>query len=345
MDVIDLRSDFLTRPTPAMRDAMNAVSREPGQFGLRENPRQQALERRIAEMLGTEDALLFPTCTMANEVALMLLARPGDVVAAQPDVHIITSEAGAPAVLGGLSVVAVAQDPPMPPLSAWEAMARQTSDELKPRVVAFALENTHNRSGGTVLPLAYTRDVVAIAKAAGIAVHLDGARLFNAAVALGVEPKALCESCDTVAISLNKALGAPIGAALASSRAQIVRALVHRQRLGGGIRPTGLIAAAALVGLEDWRSLADDHRRARRLAELVAVRGLVVDPEVVETNIVAVGLARGGPTPEVFCERLARSGVLALPFGPARVRLVTYRDIGDAEIERAAAIIRHAIEP
>jgi threonine aldolase len=336
MTVVDLRSDFLTRPTPAMVDAMAAAAREPAQFGLREDPRQQALERRLAGLLGLEDSLLFPTCTMANEVGLMLHGRPGDVVATQIDSHIVTSEAGAPAALGGLSVEVVPGDPVMPALEAWEAIARRASDALKPKVAVFELENTHNRGGGAPLDASYMAGVVGIAARYGIRVHVDGARLFNAAVALSAEPAALVRGCDTVAVSLNKGLGAVVGGALAGSRAQIERALVLRQRLGGGIRPTGIIAAAGLVAVETWPSLTEDHRRARILAQaLTGMRGIDVRPPA--TNIVIVAVQPGGPDAAVLCDRLAARGILALPFGDRRIRLVVYRDIDDAAIERAAA--------
>jgi len=343
---VDLRSDFLTRPTPAMIAAMTEAAREPGHFGLREDPRQQALERRLAQLLGQEDALLFPTCTMANEVGLMLLARPGEVVATHAATHIVTSEAGAPAALGGLSVEVVPGDPVMPAPEAWAALAGRGTDSLLPRVAAFSLENTHNRGAGAPLTAAYMAEIVGIAKRHGIGVHLDGARLFNAAVALSVQPSDLARGCDTIAVSLNKGLGAVIGGALAGSCDLIARALTLRQRLGGGIRPTGMVAAAGLLAIESWPRLVEDHRRARRLAErLAGMAELRVDPAQVVTNIVVATIAAGGPSPAALCDRLARNGVLALPFGPGRIRLVVYRDIDDAAIDQAAAAIADSLKP
>jgi threonine aldolase len=340
VQVIDLRSDFLTRPTPAMRRAMEAAALEPAQFGLREDPHQAALERRAAAVLGKEDALLFPTCTMANEAALMVLTRPGEIVAAQADAHIITSEAGAPAALAGVSVVPVPGAPIAPLIAEWETMARRNSDELRSRVGAFVLENTHNRGGGAMLSAAYTREVCGIAHRHGIGVHIDGARLCNAAVAQSCRPSDLADACDTVAVSLNKGLSAPLGAVLAGSRALIERALIVRQRLGGGIRPTNIVSAAARVALEDWSHLAEDHRRAHRLAErLAGALGLRIDPAAIATNIVVAGIPSEGPTPEAFCVMLAERGVLALPFGAGRIRFVIYRDIDDDAIDRAADIV------
>ena len=341
--IVDLRSDFLTRPTAAMCSAMLSAAQAPAQFGLREDPYQQRLEHRLAELLGAEDALLFPTCTMANEVALQLLTLPGEIVLAPPDAHIVTSEAGGPSAIAGVQVVAVPGTSPCPAVGAWEALARSATDELKPRVAALVLENTHNRAGGYVVPLAYVSEVLAVARSAGLRAHLDGARLFNAAVALGVEPRALCAGFDTIALSLNKALGAPIGAALAGSRMLIQRALTLRQRLGGGIRPTGILAAAALEGLADYGHLAADHARARVLAfGLTGVHGLRVDTEAVHTNIVLVDLIAGDRTAQDLCDSLQREGLRVLPFGAHRVRLVVYRDITDADIATAIAAF-HAV--
>jgi threonine aldolase len=338
VQVIDLRSDFLSRPTLEMRRAMERAAIEPAQFGLREDPRQIALEKRVAELLGMEDAVLLPTCTMANEIALMLLAQPGELVVTQQEAHVLTSEAGAPAALGGLSVLAIPDYRPQ--IAAWDVMARQPPDELKQRVALFVLENTHNRSGGAVLSPTYTQEVCSVAHKNGVRVHIDGARLFNSAVSQSCEPAALVEGCDTIAISLNKGLGAPLGAALAGSHSLIKRALVLRQRLGGGIRPTGILAAAALVALENWSHLAEDHRRARRLAERLAqAPGLIVSESGVSTNIVVVTIGSSSPSPAAFCAMLGERGVLALPFGPMCIRLVIYRDIDDAAIERAADII------
>jgi len=336
--VIDLRSDLLTRPTAAVRAAMDEAAAGPTYFGLREDPHQQALERRVAALLGCEDALLFPTCSMANEVALMLLARPGETVVAQPLAHIVTSEAGAPAALGGLLVEPVPGEGAMPDLAGWNAAAERGDDALKPRVAVFALENTHNRSGGVAVTASYQDTVLSLARRHGIATHLDGARVFNAAVALGIAPDALTSGFDTVAISLNKAIGAPVGAALGGSVARIEAALRLRQRLGGGIRPTGIWAAGALAALSDLDHLAEDHRRARSLArELSGVPGLSARAG---TNIVVAKLVSGRP--DAFCAVLAQHEVLALPFGADAVRFVLYRDIDDESVTRAARAIRLA---
>lgn len=334
MHLVDLRSDVLSRPTAAMIDAMSEAARDRPFFGLREDPRQQELEHRVAELLGHEDALFFPTCTMANEVALQLLTRPGDLVAAPSDAHIVTSEANAPAVLSGVRIEAVPGQAPMPPLEAWERMALRRGDTQNPRVSTFAIENTHNRASGAVVDPQYTYELAQIARRHGMNLAVDGARLFNAAVALGCAPRELACHADTVTISLNKSLGAPNGAMLAGSKDLIGRALVLRHRLGGGFRPTGVLAAAALEALGSWPMLAQDHRRARRLRDgLEALGGLrLLEPA---TNIVIAIIEVPGLTPSSLCGRLQAQGVLAMPFGDDRIRMVTYRDIDDAAIEQA----------
>jgi threonine aldolase len=337
MTIVDLRSDLLARVTPAMLRAMCEAAGGRTEFELRGDPYQAALENRLAELLGQEDALIFPTCTMANEVALQLLASPGETIAVPRDVHILSSEANAPAALGGLHVAEVPGDPPLPPPEAWEAMARGKGNALNPRVAAFSIENTHNRSGGAVISPEAMAGVLAVARRHGVNVHLDGSRLLNAAVALRCEPKELAGACDTVSISLNKGLGAPIGAALAGSKATIARALRLRQRLGGGIRPTAIPAAATMAALEDWRRIGEDHRRATKLAEgLARLPGIKVLPP--QTNIVAVEIVCDSLSPEALCQRLAENGVLVIPFGARRVRMVVYGDIDDAAVDHAVRV-------
>lgn len=342
MEPVDLRSDVLSRPTGAMIDAMTAAARERTYFGLREDPHQQLLEHKVAKLLGHEDALLFPTCTMANEVALQLLTRPGDLVAAPSDAHMVTSEANAPAVLSGVRIESVAGTAPMPPLAAWERMAGRRGDTQNPRVSTFAIENSHNRAGGAVVDAAYTCELGQLAKRYGLHLMVDGARLFNAAVALGCEPRELARHADTVSISLNKSLGAPNGAMLAGSRELIDRALVLRHRLGGGFRPTGILAAAAMVALESWPRLVDDHQRARRLyTGLSAMAGLTLQEPA--TNILIVVIEVPGLTPHLLCQRMAERGVLTMPFGEDRIRMVTYRDIDDAAIDLAIAAMAQCL--
>jgi threonine aldolase len=339
--VIDLRSDLLARPTPQMIDSVVEALRDSPSFELREDQRQRRVEARIAELTGHEDALLFPTCTMANQVALAILARPGDAVLTQRDAHIVTSEAGAPSAISGLQLETVPGDPASPEVERWTAMAESSRAGTRSRITTFVLENTHNRSGGRVLTVEYVSAVLAEASRLGLRTHLDGARLFNAAVALGCRSEALAGGFDSVAISLNKGLGAPFGAALAGSRALIEAALVWRQRLGGGMRRYGPLAAAAELALADFRHLGDDHRRARHLAQgLEALPFCSVASHRVETNIVILELAAGGGPAAQLSAMMEAQGIKLLPLDERRVRMTTYRGISDEDIDRVVDALR-----
>jgi len=341
MPAIDLRSDVLTQATPAMAAAIARALGERSFFELREDPRQAAAERAIAQALGHEDALLTPTCTMANQIALALLTRPGDAVLAPADAHVAVSEAGAASAIAGVQIVTAPGDPARPDAETWHRAIRSGGGALPPRITAIVVENTHNRSGGRIVRPREIGALLAAARDAGAAAHLDGARLANAAVALDVPMKALADGFDTVAISLNKGIGAPFGAAIAGSRRSIERALVLRQRFGGGVRRFGALAVAIAPALADCSHIAADQRRARRLATALRdVRG-VRPPEIPETNIVLAtleGIAATG-----VAEALERRGVLVLPVGPDRLRLTTYRGIEDADIDRAATAFADAV--
>ena len=331
---IDYRSDLLARPTPEIKAAVLAALAAAPAFELREDARQRQLEARVAELLGKEDSLFFPTCSMANEAALALHCRPGDAVLAEAGTHVITSEAGAPGGIAGAIVLGLPGDNGLPDPAAVAERIADGADPSRPRVAALALENTHLRSGGRVLDAEASGALAAVCREAGVAVHLDGARLFNAAVAAGKPLAELAGIADTVALSLNKGLGAPFGAMLAGPRAAIAEALRVRHRLGGGFRPTAIPAAAALAALASWDHIADDHRRARDLAAgLAALPGLALAE--VETNIVFVDLAEGAAP--ALVETLATQGVRVLPYGPSRIRLVTHRGIDDEAVRRTLA--------
>lgn len=335
---IDMRSDLLSRPSPEIIEAIcTALSAAPA-FELREDAAQRKLEARMAELLGHEDALLFPTCTMANQAALLLQARPGETVLAPADAHITTSEAGAPEALAGVRMIGLPGVMPDP--AAWWDMSGTPADAQRSRVAMFLIENTHNRAGGQPLPPEYVDAVLHIAAERGIRSHLDGARLLNAAIALDVPLRALASGFDTVAISLNKGLGAPFGGILTGARKLIGDAVVVRQRLGGGIRPTGFLAAGALAALDDLSHVAEDHRRARRLAAGLAAHA-TVDPPA--TNIVLLHLHDVQASSQDLCAALADDGVVALPFGAHTVRFVTYRGITDSDIERVIAAVAGAL--
>lgn len=346
--MIDLRSDFLARPSEAMLRAAARASAGPLYFGLREDPWQRRLEARVARMVGMEDALIFPTCTMANTTGMMLAAAPGSAVLTQPGAHVLVSEAGAGTALGGLVLTAVdgttgGGSAAMPALSSWEESMSAMADAQRPAVRLCVLENTHNRSGGVAIPPAYIDAFVGMARQRGIALHLDGSRLFYAAQALGVDVPSLTRGFDTVSVSLNKTMGAPVAAVLAGSAALIERALVIRQRLGGGLRPTGVACAASLAGLDELDQLGEVIALARRLREgLSACPGLGLQAPGVTSNLVMVELP-GPTTPAAAVERMNALGLKALAMDARRVRFALYRGVQRPQIERALSIATKAM--
>jgi len=308
-----------------MVDAMRRAAEQPCGFELREDPVVCQLEEYAAEIIGKEDALFVPTCTMANQIALHLHCRQGELFLTEANAHVVTSESAAPAALTGA----------MPKLLAAEAGAidlddlRDTlapGDAQRPRAAMVVQENTHVRSGGRVVPFAHIRAASEIARSHGVPVHIDGARIFNAAISLAIDARDLAAQCSTVAFNLNKGLGAPLGAILAGSKKVIAEAVRVRQMFGGGWRPAGIPAAAGIVALDTMiERLHDDHRHARQLASgLASMAGLHVDVHKVESNIV---LARPtSMTPSALAADLAQHGVRVLPFGN-HVRLVTHHEI------------------
>ncbi len=334
---VDLRTDFVSRPTEAMVAAMMEAARSPPAFGLREDPTVRRLEARAAERIGKEDALFCPTCTQANQIAIHLHCRPGEAFVAEASAHVVRSEAGAASALSGAMPRPVAGTRgAMAPMDVAAAIA--AGDAQRSRTALVVVENTHVHSGGAVVPLETMCDIRAIAARAGVPVHLDGARLFNAATALGVDAQALAACADTVAFNLNKGLGAPIGAIFAGPCDLIEEAVRLRQMFGGGWRPAGILAAAGVVALDAMVDrLAEDHANARRLAgAIAAMPGIRIDGPV-ETNIVLAGVERSGLDAGTLAEALAAEGILVLPVDARTVRLVTHPDVGDAEIAATIA--------
>jgi threonine aldolase len=341
--MIDLRSDTATKPTQAMREAI--ANAEVGDEQIREDPTVNELERRAAEVLGQEDSVFVPTATMANEIALRVLGEPGDELIAEERSHILIAELGGPAVHAGLMTR------PMPSVA-----GRFTTDQVRgaarkgdlghvPTTRIVAIENTHNASGGRVWPLA---EVVAMAETCrdlDLRLHLDGARLFNAAVASGVEPSAIAGNADTVTICFSKGLGCPLGAIVAGSAERMVRARRYKHQFGGAMRQAGIVAAACVYALgHNVDRLADDHARARRLAEALHEAGVAIDLERVETNFVqldvgAMGLAAGDATERLVAEGVRLSGTAL----PGVLRAVTHLGIADEDIDRAIEAIPRAL--
>ena len=336
---IDLRSDTVTRPTPAMRAAMAAA--EVGDDVLDGDPTVRALESRTAEILGKQRALFFPTGSMANQAAIMLHAAPGTEALCDSAAHVIQWEMGAMAALAGVQPRGITGTDGVMRAADLRAGARAPS-RYAPAASVVCLENTHNGAGGRVSTVRESAELVDVARELGLPVHLDGARLWNAAVATGATMAELAAGADTVMVSFSKGLGAPVGAALAGTDAQIARAWVIRKRLGGGMRQSGILAAGALHGVAQHRSrLADDHVNARVIATRVgAVPGArVVAPD---TNIVMVDLPDGVTAPEVV-RRCADGGVLISPWTNTRIRAVTHLDVDAVQAREAAEILAAAI--
>ena len=331
--MIDLRSDTVTRPTPAMRAAI--AQAEVGDDVYGEDPTVRRLEERVAELIGTEAALFVPTGTMANQVALQVLARPGEEVILGKDAHCWAFESGALAALAGLQSQMVGRDGRFGPDDVRAAYKPASTYWLAPTTVV-AVENTHNWGGGVCWDRAELAAVVATARDLGMRLHLDGARIWNAAVAQGVPERDLCRGFDTVSVCLSKGLGAPLGSLVCASRERIVHARRVRKMLGGGTRQVGMIAAGGLHAVEHHRErLADDHANARALAD-----ALGLDPARVETNIVMID---AGVPAGLVVEAARRRGVLVGSAGAERVRAVTHLDVDRAACLTAARAIREAI--
>jgi threonine aldolase len=341
---IDLRSDTVTKPTPAMRQAMAEAEVGDDVFG--EDPTVRALEEKTAALLGHEAALFCPTGTMANQIAVFLHTRKGDEALLEAKAHIVLYELGAMAALSG--VMPRLLDSPRGFLGVEQvAAAIRPGSDLFQRTALLCLENTHNMQGGTVWLLEELHAVRAATQAAGVKVHLDGARLWNAAVSSGRAPHEIAAGFDSVMVSLSKGLGCPVGSMLAGSRGFILAARQARKRFGGGMRQAGILAAAGLHALDHHRErLADDHANAKELARRLAeLPGLKLDASTVETNIVIAELTGTAPGAPEFLAALKQRGVLAVPVGPRAVRFVTHLDIdaGDvtAAIVACAAVLKN----
>ena len=336
--MIDLRSDLCSVPTDEMWEAMREA--ELGWATVGEDASVNALCERAAALLGKAAATWVPTCGMANLVAMLTFCEPGDRVVLESASHVLTSEAMGIMEIARLDPCSLwARDGRMDPAAVEELVAEQ-------RATLLILENTHTRAGGTTLSVELTEELAAAAKRHHCRVHLDGARLVNAAVALGVPLADLAAPANSVVLSLNKGLSAPLGAVLAGSEAVVERARLVLHRLGGAsVHRAGIAAAAGLVALDTMVDrVADDQRRARDLGRLLAaIPGIRLEPELVETNIVLADVAATGLEPAALVALLEAAGLRVLERGTTRIRLVTHRLIGDEEIERAAAIVAAAV--
>ena len=325
MKFIDLRSDTVTRPTPEMRAAMAAA--EVGDDVYGEDPTVNQLERRAAEVFGREAALFVPTGTMGNQIAIRLLTQPGQEVIAESRAHILDFEMATTAVFSGCLIRAV---PAEGGILTWKHIESAITPvgPFRAPTGLIEIENTANLAGGRVTRPDILEQIWAGAKDRKLPLHLDGARIFNAAVALGVDVRALTRGFDTVMFCLSKGLGAPVGSMLVGSAERMARARILRKCLGGGMRQVGILAATGLIALEDGpKHLAADHANARLLAEALShIESVAIDLDSVETNIVIFRLQSGKGATDLVAGLKTR-GVLANAFGPDAIRLVTHRDV------------------
>ena len=342
--MIDLRSDTQTKPSAGMRAAM--VAAEVGDEQRREDPTVIALEQRAAAFLGQEEAVYLPTATMSNQIALSILGERGTELVVEETAHIMISELGGAAIHSGLQTRGLPGFRGRISLEQIEGAIRPPDRLHGPRVSIVAFENTHNSAGGAVWPFEELQALVAAARALGLALHLDGARIANAAVASGVPADEMGSLFDTVTLCLSKGLGCPMGAVIAGAPEPMSRARVEKHRFGGAMRQAGIVAAAGLYALEqNVARLAQDHERAHRLAEGWAAQGVPVELERVETNFVQVDVGALGFSSAQAIQRLKDAGLgLSVTVRPGILRAVTHLDVDDSDIDRAIELAPAALE-
>lgn len=341
---IDLRSDTVTQPTPSMRKAM--AEAEVGDDVYGEDPTVNRLEAMAAEMLGKEAAVYVSSGTMGNLISVLSHCGRGDEMILGDQAHIFLFEQGGSAALGGVHPRTVRNEPDGTlDLAEVEAAIRGENEHF-PVTRLLALENTHNRCGGRALPVDYMDAAGELAHRYGLALHVDGARLWNAAVALNVSPARLLKNADSVSVCLSKGLGAPVGSIVAGDAAFICKARRNRKVVGGGMRQAGILAAAGIVALTEMvERLADDHANARRLAEGIAtMEGIEVDPATIESDIVIFALDHPAMTPAQLSASLKEQGVLLNPIGGKRLRAVTNYHVSAEDIEYTISCFARVLE-
>jgi threonine aldolase len=340
---IDLRSDTVTRPTAAMRSAIAAAPVGDDQYG--EDPTVNELQARVAQLLGKEAALFLPSGTMANQVALRVLTRPGDDVVVSRESHAVWHETGASAANAGVQFTEIGERGAFT-AEAFVAACKPRNHVVYPPTTLVEIENTHNRAGGVIFPQAEVERICAAARKREIASFLDGARLWNVAVATRRALAELAAPFDLVAVALSKGLGAPGGSLLAGSRERIERAVRYRRMSGGAMRQAGIFAAAGLYALDrHMERLAEDHANARLIAERLAQCGRIrIDLASAQTNILVFGLAAEAPDAPTVVARARERGLLIFAFGPRTVRAVTHLDVTREQCARAAEILVEIVE-
>ncbi|HYP28800.1 MAG TPA: GntG family PLP-dependent aldolase [Blastocatellia bacterium] len=343
MSLIDLRSDTVTKPTEEMREAMARA--EVGDDVYLEDPTVNRLQERAAELLGKEAALFVPSGTMGNQVCLHLHTRPGQEVITEERSHIFNYEMAAMAAVSGTLARPVRGEEGILDWPSVEAAIRPRSAYYVAQTGLVTLENSHNMAGGAVMPLERMEEICDRAHEAGLPVHLDGARIFNAALALGRDVAELARPVDSLMFCLSKGLGAPVGSIIAGTREFIDRALTVRRMLGGSMRQVGVLAAPGLIALEKMTArLEDDHANARLLARgLAEIPGIAIDPEKVQTNIVIFDVSGTGLDTSALSERLKRRDILANGISPREMRMVTHKDVSREDCLAALEVIKEVI--
>lgn len=338
MTPIDLRSDTVTRPTPAMRRAMAEAEVGDDVFG--EDPTVNRLQEMTADLLGTEAALFVASGTMGNQICIRAHTQPGDELICEAGAHFLHYEAGAMAGLSGVQARTIVGQRGVITAQQIEAALRGETYYF-PRSRLLTIENTHNLAGGVIFPLEEIAAIRQLALARGLAMHLDGARLWNASVAAGIPLRDYVQHFDSASVCFSKGLGAPVGSAIAGTKSFIAQARRIRKMFGGGMRQAGIIAAAAIYALEHHRErLAEDHANARRLAEaLHGHGGIDIDLATVQTNIVIMDIAKTTWTVPAAMAALKNEGVLVGPFGATTLRAVTHLEVSRADIDRAVNVI------
>ena len=344
MDRIDLRSDTVTSPSPGMRQAMAAAPVGDDQYG--EDPSVNRLQERIAELLGKEAALFVPSGTMANQVGLKILTRPGDEVVVGEEAHIVWHESGAAAANSGVQFTVAGRGGLFTAADLRNAY-KPPGHIVFPPTTLVAIENTHNRGGGVVFPPGDAVAICATARELGLASYLDGARLFNVAAVTGQTLAELAAPFDVVSVALSKGLGCPVGSLIAGSHDHIARGRRVRRMFGGAMRQSGILAAAGLYALDHNLSrLVEDHGNAKLLAERLAeLRGVELDLATVQSNIVIFRMGEGAPDAATIVARAHEKGVLISAFGVRTVRAVTHLDVNRDQCRRAADLLAEVIEP
>ncbi|MGB3791094.1 MAG: GntG family PLP-dependent aldolase [Phormidesmis sp.] len=338
--MIDLRSDTVTQPTADMRQAMLAAP--VGDDVLGDDPSVNELEAYVAMLLGKEAAVYMPSGTMTNQVALRSHTQPGDEVILESEAHIYYYEGGGPAALSGVSCRLLPGEGGVFSAAAVEKVLRP-ADPHFPRTRLVCVENTHNRSGGRIFPLEAIREIAAVCERNSLQLHMDGARFWNACIATGISPKDYAAPFDTLSVCFSKGLGAPVGSALVGSAEKMSTARRFRKMFGGGMRQAGMIAAGALYALQhQFERLAEDHQNAQRLAcQLQGMKGILIDPVAVETNIVNFEVAEFGAGEVV--RALAKEGVAVLATGPHKIRAVTSLMVSAEQIDQAVDAIARTL--